>query len=356
MKADKVYKKVCAYLKEAIADGNMKLGEAIYSENKLCRILNVSRTSVRRAIREMVEDNILDSRQGVGTFVKGLAAAKTICLVNYYTRTLRYAAVDSYYANFIYGAEEEARVLNSRFQIFSGVVLDENDIKSKMAHLNADGIIIDGSFQDHFKDISVFKKYYPNMVVLDGDPSCFELPSVSADLKSGFIELLGQLRRKKENILYLYDGSISRRRWGRHCLEQAAAESNLHDVEYCDYTENIPLNLVQNLDHTYLISQVLRTKLLDKHFTTIIGGSDRTALYTSTFLQYQNYNIPKDISIAGVGGVEFSAMSSPTNSTIKIDSTHLAATAVKLLHRQLMGESINNNTLVPVKFIRRESM
>ena len=39
--------------------GELKIGDAIYSENLLCEKLGVSRTSVRKAIRLMIEENIL---------------------------------------------------------------------------------------------------------------------------------------------------------------------------------------------------------------------------------------------------------------------------------------------------------
>ena len=51
MSADKIYQQVAAYLKQSIASGELKIGDAIYSENLLCEKLGVSRTSVRKAIR-----------------------------------------------------------------------------------------------------------------------------------------------------------------------------------------------------------------------------------------------------------------------------------------------------------------
>ena len=64
----KIYQEIAAYLMEQIESGKLKLGDAIYSEHTLCRLFNASRTSVRRAIREMVENNILVQYFGIHIF------------------------------------------------------------------------------------------------------------------------------------------------------------------------------------------------------------------------------------------------------------------------------------------------
>ena len=98
MPGDKVYEQVVNYLKERIANGELKIGDAIYSENLLCEKLGVSRTSVRKAIRLMIEENILVSCQGKGTFIKARGCGfmhNALCLVNHSSRALRYDVTDS---------------------------------------------------------------------------------------------------------------------------------------------------------------------------------------------------------------------------------------------------------------------
>ena len=122
MAKDKIYQQVAAFLKKSIDSGALKVGEAIYSENLLCEKLGVSRTSVRKAIRMMVEDNILESHQGKGTFIKNSGKGivhNRICLLNHYSRVLQYDATDSYYGDVIYGAEAAARNYELDFSIFS---------------------------------------------------------------------------------------------------------------------------------------------------------------------------------------------------------------------------------------------
>jgi GntR family transcriptional repressor for pyruvate dehydrogenase complex len=62
---DKVFK----YVRENISNGTWEVGSQIPTENELCQILEVSRISVRSALRPFISMNILESNHGKGTFV-----------------------------------------------------------------------------------------------------------------------------------------------------------------------------------------------------------------------------------------------------------------------------------------------
>ncbi|MBR8749498.1 putative L-lactate dehydrogenase operon regulatory protein [Fusobacterium sp. DD29] len=52
-----------------IKENDMKPGEKLKNEYELAKLLNVSRTTVREAIKALVSRNILTVKQGAGTFV-----------------------------------------------------------------------------------------------------------------------------------------------------------------------------------------------------------------------------------------------------------------------------------------------
>ena len=352
----KIYKKISNYLMDQIERGEVKLGEAIYSENQLCRMFNASKTSVRRAIREMVERNVLESRQGVGTFVCSSTPPKTICLLNHSSRQLRYNTIDSYYASFIYETEKRATELKHRFQIFSGPIANPLEISKKTAHLNADAIILDGAYQDYFKDVSAFRKIFPASIVLDGVPDEITMPSVSPDLEPAFFELLSQAMGRGGSILFLYNGNIGRRRWSKSCFERAAIRLKLNNVIFCDYTENITEDLLLGINQLCLIFRTLNELFLKTDIRTIFCGSDRSALGVCSWLREQHYRIPEDIAVVGMGGIEFSAFCEPPLTTIKIPTLSMASTAVDLVAKQLQGGLIPDCTLLPVKILKRDSL
>ncbi len=60
---------VFSELHRAIVSGAYKPGEKLPSENQLCRLLGVSRVSVRAALARLGSLGLVESRQGEGTFV-----------------------------------------------------------------------------------------------------------------------------------------------------------------------------------------------------------------------------------------------------------------------------------------------
>lgn len=61
---------VVEYIKKNISDQVWKVNEKIPSESELIKLVNVSRSSIRAAIRELIGLGILESKQGKGTFLK----------------------------------------------------------------------------------------------------------------------------------------------------------------------------------------------------------------------------------------------------------------------------------------------
>jgi GntR family transcriptional regulator len=64
-----LYQQIQHLIRHRIAKGEYTPGAQIPSENELCRELNVSRVTLRDALRELVRDHMLVKVQGKGTFV-----------------------------------------------------------------------------------------------------------------------------------------------------------------------------------------------------------------------------------------------------------------------------------------------
>ena len=64
-----VYYQLKEIIREKIEIGELKIGERITSENKLSEIFQISRMTVRQAIKELVGEGLLYSDKGRGTFV-----------------------------------------------------------------------------------------------------------------------------------------------------------------------------------------------------------------------------------------------------------------------------------------------
>ena len=64
-----LYTQVVDRLTERISSGEYKAGDRIPPENQLCDFFGVSRITIRRAILKLVDDGLLYTKHGKGTFV-----------------------------------------------------------------------------------------------------------------------------------------------------------------------------------------------------------------------------------------------------------------------------------------------
>lgn len=70
IKSVKVYEQVIEQIKQMIIDGTLKKGDKLPSERELCEKLNVSRTSIREAMRVLEVMGLIECKQGNGNFIK----------------------------------------------------------------------------------------------------------------------------------------------------------------------------------------------------------------------------------------------------------------------------------------------
>lgn len=66
-----LYQQLREIMREKIETGEWERGQLIPGENELCRMFDLSRGTVRQALAELVQDGLLERRQGKGTFVSG---------------------------------------------------------------------------------------------------------------------------------------------------------------------------------------------------------------------------------------------------------------------------------------------
>lgn len=78
-----LYEKVSAKIEEGI----YRPGEKIPSEDKLCEMYGVSRITVRRALNQLVEDNVLVKKHGKGTFVSNPRHVESMSAGGSFTRS-----------------------------------------------------------------------------------------------------------------------------------------------------------------------------------------------------------------------------------------------------------------------------
>lgn len=66
-----LYQQIREIMRDKIESGEWERGTLIPGENELCKMFDVSRGTVRQALAELVEDGLLERKQGKGTYVSG---------------------------------------------------------------------------------------------------------------------------------------------------------------------------------------------------------------------------------------------------------------------------------------------
>ncbi len=72
IKKTRIHEEVVAQIHELIREGRFKAGDQLPSERELAETFQVSRTSVREAIRALETEGLIKSRTGMGNFVADL--------------------------------------------------------------------------------------------------------------------------------------------------------------------------------------------------------------------------------------------------------------------------------------------
>ena len=69
VKKTRVYEEIVVKVKHMIEKGRLQSGDQLPSERELAEVFNVSRSSVREALRSLETQGYLESRQGDGTYI-----------------------------------------------------------------------------------------------------------------------------------------------------------------------------------------------------------------------------------------------------------------------------------------------
>jgi len=77
IKSVKVSDRVYEQLRDMIYRGELRAGEKLMSERDMALAMNVGRPTVREAIQKLIEQGLIESRRGVGTFVLDEQARKS---------------------------------------------------------------------------------------------------------------------------------------------------------------------------------------------------------------------------------------------------------------------------------------
>lgn len=94
-KVEPAYVRVANALREAIASGSLEPGDQLPSEHELTEQHGVSRTTIRKALDQLVTANLIRRHQGLGTFVAPQGLSHGLGDLRSFTDVMRERGIDS---------------------------------------------------------------------------------------------------------------------------------------------------------------------------------------------------------------------------------------------------------------------
>jgi len=344
-------------LREQILSGQFGNGGKFTPELDICRQFNISRTTVRHAIGELVDEGLLVRYQGRGTFVRykrSNAQKRLLSII-----LCQHARVASAYDLFIQGAIRGAAVLNYEMMV-SYSVNNSLAIMEQVLRLNelrTAGTIImpiqSGESDDLILErvISALKGADQKIVLADTYEPKSEFPTISSDNRKAMYDLTCDLiERGYRRIAFLTNRRIETVVEREDGFKQAMQEHGL------DVPPHYMLETVSNDTLRQGVQEVDVFLAMREPPEAIVCLHDVMAINVLRACEKRGWRVPQQIAVVGFDGLPQGATSTPPLTTMSQPLYEMGVQAVKLLIDQLEGRKIEDlHPRLPCSLIVRES-
>ncbi|MDK6260928.1 MULTISPECIES: GntR family transcriptional regulator [Corynebacterium] len=76
--AQPLFRQIARFIEDAVAEGELAVGERVSSTNELARFHSVNPATARKGLAMLVELGVLERRRGIGTFVAAGARERVL--------------------------------------------------------------------------------------------------------------------------------------------------------------------------------------------------------------------------------------------------------------------------------------
>lgn len=347
-----VYNRIIEDFTSKINSGKLRTDEALPSENELSKEYNISRGSVRSALKELQESGLIYALAGKGSFAKELNAAQVVKQdrIAFIVPGLEDSDFQIYQ-----GIEETVNKEGFILSIFNSQrsIEKENRNLRLLIERNEKGAIIFPNWGRANTEIifELKRNNYP-FVLIDRYFRDLETDYVITDNKKGgylAVEYLIKLGHRRIGIIL-----------GASCT---AIEDRLDGYRTALAKNGIlyDLSLVRRVEETDKLEPSAggysETKeLLKENPTAIFAVNDFLASGAMEAIKGERLSIPEDISLIGFDNQKFSESLIPSLTTIAQPFYKTGKRAAKILIKKIsnsnsLANSANSNKNAPIKTI-----
>ena len=354
---DYKYSAIVDWTKKYIAEKKLKPDDRFLSENELSSIHNVSRQTVRQALKVLEDENVLIRVRGSGTFVKSseakadLSGRQTVGIVSTYFS-------DYIFPSIITGIESVFRENNIGIQlgITKNQVFEETQVIRNMLAQGVSGLIIEPS-----------KSALPNPnVALYEEIAARNIPIVFFNAKYPWVDApcvaMDDIAAGKIVTDYLFQSGH----------KNIAAIFPLDDMQghnryrgYMDSCEGHGITTAEQnvlwystVERPMLFSlSESRISFLLKSSTAVVCYNDKLAVDLLAFCKQKGLQVPNDVSVVGIDNSKLSTICDVQLTTVRHPHQALGkAAAEKLLGIMRNPKTDKSDIIYTPELIVRESV
>jgi DNA-binding LacI/PurR family transcriptional regulator len=353
-----LYQQIEHYLREQIASGALREGDLLPSVKQLREQFGgVNHLTVRQAIKNLVEDNLVRSVQGRGSFVTDRA-----------TRHKRIAVVlphleDTLFVRIARGAQEvlEAAGLHTLILDSRGSQVTETDHIAHLSRLSLDGALIFPTAHSNITEqIVKLKMEESSFVLVDRYLEDIATPCVVVDNYQGGYESACYLAKQGRRHVAWIGGLRStparlRLEGFRNALNDAGIACPGTMIKSIQITPAAP-SFYDAALRDGVHAAVAELLEQEPHLDAIVCCNDRSALSVLTKLQEVRQRIPEDVAVIGFDDIYEAEWSTPTLTTIRQPMLQMGRDAAQMLLERISDKNAPiQKKVLPVELIQRES-
>ncbi len=348
MAKNNIYAEIYSELLEQLQSPVFKVGDEIPSASKLAEKFSVSRPTVHKALRQLQDDGVIESRVGSGSFlVKKPVNENEVPLFGLIFPLIR---MEGFFGNIVESIAEHSKTFNFRLLVGGAVPQGSIDLGS-LEHM-ADSYIeqnVDGVFlapvelaQDSAERNAIILKKLSDagipVVVIDsateGFPENLSHDVVSIDnYRAGYTLADYMLQDGSKRIDFCtmpHSGRTVNLRWKG--IQSALLDHGIQaDMDWY---------------HVVTEEDELGTKLKENGSSNIICSNDYVAARVQRILQQNKFSIPEDFRIAGFDGSKIAQEVYPSLTTIVQPCEEIAIIAIQTMLARLQFKDKPNTQIL----------
>ncbi|MFW5485981.1 MAG: GntR family transcriptional regulator [Sphaerochaetaceae bacterium] len=356
-----LYEIVYDTLKAKILSGGYCVGDLLPSERMISEQHNVDRTTVRKALKMLVDDDLVEKLPGIGTKVvrgsekrvsdEGETETKasnspkgtiSFFLPPSVHRTDRIS--QPFYSTLFYHTEREARAKG--YACFYSTLDEHDDFESMLKRQRFDGIIFVSNVSEKF--IEMAKEFHiPCVLVNEYNPHILSYMVDNITGMMNLCEYLIDLGHRRFALIKGIESYLSCQERMIGCT-YAFAKNNIAPPPSvsCDWE---PDTAYQATKEFLLSAETLPTAM--------VGFNDNIAIGCLRAANELGLRVPQDISIVGFDDIEQSRYSIPALTTVHGSIQQLAISTIQGLLYQIQNSQTLTTlkTYIPVSLVIRDS-